>query len=128
MAKRERKNDHLPPRRLRMNRPRRLQAAPAFLASFTGKYVVRGYARWFGVDLACALVELRSLGIELDPVYVEQLRMNEREKARLGRERNERERLAKPAAREDLLEPEQPGWWENAAGAAIGPRDEDCPF
>lgn len=64
----------LPPRRKRMNRQARLMAAPHWLPKYPGKNVVRGYATWFGVDLACALKELQLLGVALDPVYVARLR------------------------------------------------------
>lgn len=83
-----------------MKRPGRLQAAKSFLPTFSGNNIVRGYARWFGVDLACALAELQILGIELDPVYVERLRITIRERERIGRARNERRRLEVDAAAE----------------------------
>lgn len=57
-----------------MTRPERLQAARHWLPTYRGKKVVRGYAKWFGVDLGCALKELQLLGVALDPVYVERLR------------------------------------------------------
>jgi hypothetical protein len=60
----------LPPRRKRLKRPARLQAARHWLATFTGKHVVKAYARWFGVDLGCALKELQLLGVPLDSAYV----------------------------------------------------------
>ncbi len=56
-----------------MKPPARLMAARHWLPTFTGNNVVRGYAKWFGVDLGCALEELRVLGVELDPSYVEAL-------------------------------------------------------
>ncbi len=83
-----------------MRRPGRLQAAKSFLPTFSGKNIIRGYARWFGVDLACALAELQILGIELDPVYVQRLRITLGERERIGRARNERRRLAVEAAAE----------------------------
>lgn len=56
-----------------MNRVARLQSAIGWLQRFEGSNVVRSYARWFGVDLGCALRELRILDVELDPVYVSRL-------------------------------------------------------
>lgn len=56
-----------------MKRPARLQAARHWLEAFDGKNVVRGYAKWFGVDLGCALKELQQLGAQLDPQYVRSL-------------------------------------------------------
>jgi hypothetical protein len=73
MAKSKKKKLALPPRRKRMNRADRLQSAKKWLASFTGKNVVRGYAKWFGVDLLCAAKELQPLGVPIDPVYLKRL-------------------------------------------------------
>lgn len=72
--KKSKKQRHLGPRRKRMKRPARLQAARSWIASWRGKNVVRGYARWFGVDLLCAIIELSLLGIGLDAEYVESVR------------------------------------------------------
>jgi hypothetical protein len=41
---------------------------------FSGKNVVRSYAKWFGVDLLCAVKELSLCGVAVDPAYVAQLR------------------------------------------------------
>lgn len=41
---------------------------------FSGKNVVRGYAKWFGVDLLCAVKELSLIGVAVDPAYVAQLK------------------------------------------------------
>lgn len=51
MGKRKKKNSNLGPRRKRMRRPARLMAAVKWRAGYGGKNIVRGYARWFGVDL-----------------------------------------------------------------------------
>jgi hypothetical protein len=64
----------LGPRRKRMRRPARLQATVAWRTGYGGKNLVRGYARWFGVDLLCAVVELRMLGVEVDAGYEQQIR------------------------------------------------------
>ena len=69
-----RKNRNLGPRRKRMQRPARLQAAVMWRAGYGGNNIVRGYARWFGVDLLCAIVELRLLGIAVDEQHEQQLR------------------------------------------------------
>lgn len=74
MAKRKKKNRNLGPRRKRMRRPARLQAAVKWRARYEGKNIVRSYARWFGVDLVCAIVELRMLGVAVDAEYEQQVR------------------------------------------------------
>lgn len=73
MAKSKKKKKALPPRRKRINRAARLRSAKKWLASFKGEKIVRGYARWFGVDLLCAVKELQLLGVELDATYLEGL-------------------------------------------------------
>lgn len=40
----------------------------------SGRALVHRYARWFGVDLGCAVIELSSLGVEIDPGYLAALR------------------------------------------------------
>lgn len=75
MAKRKKKkNRNLGPRRKRMRRPARLQTAVKWRTGYGGKNIVRGYARWFGVDLVCAIVELRMLGVAVDAEYEKQIR------------------------------------------------------
>jgi hypothetical protein len=53
-----------------MNRKSRLQSARAWLAQFRGTHIAQAYSRWFDVDRLCAIIELRSLGVQLDPAYV----------------------------------------------------------
>jgi hypothetical protein len=53
-----------------MDREARLQSARHWLRGFFGEHVVRSYAKWFGVDLMCALTELQALGVRLEPSYV----------------------------------------------------------
>jgi hypothetical protein len=56
------------PRRKRMTRQGRLSSAGAtqWVENYKGKNVIVGYAKWFAVDLVCALVELRLLGVKID--------------------------------------------------------------
>lgn len=56
-----------------MRRAARLQAAPSWLSRYGGNHLVRSYARWFGVDARCALMELRRLGVDFDPAYLSAL-------------------------------------------------------
>lgn len=74
VGKRRKKNRNLGPRRKRLRRPARLRAAVQWRSGYGGKHIVRGYARWFGVDLVCAIVELRMLGVAVDAEYEQQLR------------------------------------------------------
>jgi len=86
---RTQKKASLPPRRLRMNRERRLVAAVAFVRGCNGKNLIRRYARWFGVDVVCAALELQTLGARIDPADIARVRAIQREKGRIGRQRNE---------------------------------------
>lgn len=58
------------PRRKRMQRPDRLQSAKHWISTYSGGNIVKGYKNWFGVDLVCAIKELRMLGVKLDEQYV----------------------------------------------------------
>jgi hypothetical protein len=93
MGKRKKKNRNLGPRRKRMRRPARLLAAMKWRAGYGGKNLVRGYARWFGVDLICAIAELRMLGMAVDPEYEAQLRLTIAARAK-WRARRRAEKLA----------------------------------
>ncbi len=75
-------------------------AAVSSLRGYTGKNVVRGYARWFGVDLGCALLELWMLDVDVhvDPTYAARVRATMQEKERIGRQRDERRHSARAVA------------------------------
>jgi hypothetical protein len=60
------------PRRKRLKRPARLVAAKKWILTYAGSNIVHGYRRRFGVDLPCAIAELKLLQVDLDPKYVEQ--------------------------------------------------------
>ena len=58
------------PRRKRMQRSARLQSAIHWILTYNGGNIVKGYKKWFSVDLVCAIKELRMLGVTLDEQYV----------------------------------------------------------
>jgi hypothetical protein len=70
---RRKKKKALPPRVKRMKRPGRLQSARSWLPTYSGKNIVAGYRKHFGVDWICALKELEMLGVAIDPIYKQQL-------------------------------------------------------
>ena len=76
MAKKKKKNRALAPRRKRMKRPARLAHAKAknWPETYNGKNLIKGYAKWFAVDLLCALLELRMLGVEISAEREKQIR------------------------------------------------------
>jgi SEC-C motif len=64
------------PRRKRMKRQSRLQAAKHWIVTYNGKNLIKGYQNWFGVDLLCTIQELKMLGLKLDDQYVHQALYN----------------------------------------------------
>ncbi|WP_123921390.1 hypothetical protein [Chryseobacterium viscerum] len=52
-----------------MPRERRLQSAKQWLPTYTGKHLVRAYARRYHTDLLCSITELRMLGIVIPEEY-----------------------------------------------------------
>ncbi len=45
------------------NKAARLNAAKNWIQTYTGKNIIKGYAKWYGVDKLCAISELKILGI-----------------------------------------------------------------
>ncbi|MES2329283.1 MAG: hypothetical protein V4539_06735 [Bacteroidota bacterium] len=52
-----------------MDRKKRLLKAKNWIESYPGKNKVHGYAKQYGVDLVCAIVELRLLGVSIAQEY-----------------------------------------------------------
>ena len=69
-TKRKRKNPNTP-RHWRMNRQQRLESAKAWLSTYEGKNVVKGYRKRFHVDMLCAIHELQMLGSEFKSDYID---------------------------------------------------------
>ena len=61
-----------------MTRDARLQSARAvrWVETYKGKNVIRGYSKWYGVDLLCAVIELRALGVAISAEREAQLRQS----------------------------------------------------
>jgi hypothetical protein len=59
----KKKNKNLGPRRKRMDRRSRLQSATEWVKKYEGKNMIASYAKWFGVDMICAMTELEMLGL-----------------------------------------------------------------
>ena len=94
MKKKKKKKKSNIPRHKRMKKPARLQAARSWIPKYEGKNLVRGYSKHFAVDKLCAIKELQSLGIDIDPEYIKQLKETYRaqEKARkLRKQKKEQE-------------------------------------
>lgn len=57
-----------------MTRDTRIQSAKQWLKTYTGKNIVRGYCKWFGVDSLAAVIELRQLGVPIAATKEAELR------------------------------------------------------
>lgn len=91
------------PRRKRMTRQARLASAAAagWVGRYGGRDLVRGYARWFGVDRLCAVLELRRLGVAISADEEERARQHIATAARLRAERRASGRILEPVELED---------------------------
>lgn len=65
------------PRRKRMKRKARLESAKQWIKGYSGKHIVKSYAKWYGVDLFCAVIELKLNGIQVSEEYEKQIRENQ---------------------------------------------------
>jgi hypothetical protein len=99
---RKQKKRQLGPRRKRMQRSVRVQSAMSWLKQYGGKNVLRAYCKQYGVDWRCAAIELKQMGVHLDPDYLKQREDTERQLADSRKQR----RVAK------IDEELSGGWYE----------------
>ena len=59
-----------------LHRNKRLKSAKEWVQTYSGKRIVHGYAKRYGVDKLCAIKELRMIGIEISEEYEYQLRQS----------------------------------------------------
>jgi len=65
-----------------MKRVARLRLAQAWIPAYTGKDIVRDYAKHYGVSRLCAAIELGMAGLGIDQQYVDKLKSTEQDIAR----------------------------------------------
>ncbi len=70
-----------------MTRAARLQSAKHWIPSYTGRDIVRGYRKWYGVDTVCAILELRQLGVGIPESRLLEAKRTEETTAQQRRER-----------------------------------------
>lgn len=70
------------PRRKRLKREARLQSAKSWVRSYSGRDIVKGYRKWYGVSTVCAIIELRLLGIAVPETRLCQAKTTEEQAAR----------------------------------------------
>lgn len=74
LTKKKKKNKSNTPRRIRMKRSSRLQAAKHWISKYDGKNLVSGYSNYFSVDKLCAVKELEMLGHTFSDKYKQELK------------------------------------------------------
>ena len=79
-----------------MKREGRFQSAKSsgWVSKYTGEHIVKGYSKWFGVDLLYAIQELRLLGVNVDEKYENQVKASIQVLVK-GRKRKKAERKQK---------------------------------
>ena len=95
----KKKKRSLPPRHQRLNRERRLAAAKSWMEKYPGQNLVKGYRKHFGVSIICAAIELKMLGVEINPEYIEKHKLDEAARSKA----NEQRKLLKAEKEQDLL-------------------------
>ena len=95
------KKRQLSPRRMRMTHQGRLSSAKAtgWVNKYSGKNIIKSYSKWFAVDLLCALIDLRMLGVNITPGREAQILASFRVRAA---EKQRRKKAAVEAELEDL--------------------------
>jgi len=58
-------------------REKRLQMAKAWIPTYTGKNIVKGYKKHFALSPLAAVADLQLMGYEFTPEYIEQLKRDE---------------------------------------------------
>jgi len=96
MAKKKKKNQHK-----QLRRTQRLGRGKNWLKMYEGEDVIEDYRKRYGVDLLCAVVELRMLGVDISEDYEYQLRQDEEHK-RLSKK--SKKKGGKQKTEEDFLD------------------------
>ena len=74
--RKKKKRKSTPPKRWSFNRKKRLAVAKNWMQTYEGKYLIKGYTRRYKVDILCAIVELRMLGVEISEEYENQVKQS----------------------------------------------------
>ena len=62
--------------KMTLYRNKRLKSAVEWVKTYSGKRIVQGYTKRYGVDKLCAVKELRLIGIEISEEYENQLKQS----------------------------------------------------
>lgn len=80
-------------RRHPLKKADRMQQARHWIASYTGKNIVKGYRKRFKVDPLCAAYELQILGIQISESQIQQLKRDEENRRKQNEKRRQRQEL-----------------------------------
>jgi len=74
-----------------MNRQSRLRSAKdlGWVSNYEGKNIIKGFSKWFGVNLITSVVELRLLGVHIDGAREAQVRASAESRAESRRRSRE---------------------------------------
>lgn len=113
---------------MRMNREGRLRIAGEWIRAYSGKSIVKGYARWFGVDWLCALDELKLLKYPISAEAEGKIRKGHDERVNFKRKAKQKRK----AVRHPMVSLDDENWPEfefiagyTSAGFPFGIRFED---
>lgn len=73
-----------------------MQSAREWVKNFEGKNIVRSYAKWYGQDQVCAIIELRMLEIHISDEKLQNARNDQESRAiqrRKAREKRKKREL-----------------------------------
>jgi hypothetical protein len=76
-----------------MNRQSRLQSAACLLKKYNGKQYIRGYSKYYRVDVGTAIVELRLLGVPLTDESVQRARAGAKASVKAKHARKQKRQL-----------------------------------
>ena len=81
-----------------MNRESRLRCAKdsEWVSKYAGKNLIKGYGKWFGVDLITSVIELRMLGVQIDSAREAQIRASVESRAESRRRSREAQTRQEP--------------------------------
>jgi glutamate/tyrosine decarboxylase-like PLP-dependent enzyme len=73
-----------------MNRQGRIQSAQTWTRQYTGKNIIKGYAKHFGVSKVCAALELKMIGIPIEETETTKLKAAEQA---IAKQRQQKRRI-----------------------------------
>lgn len=91
------------PRRKRFNKQARLNSARSWIKDYSGKNIISGYAKWFGVDKLCAMRELKIVGVEISEDREKQIK----ESVKANIEQKQRRKAKKEMDEDTFIESDE---------------------